>query len=119
MSKWIIGTLQSSLKPLEKPVRNHICLERFCSFAITFPFDQSRDCCNIWRPLARSFNKLSIEFSRVNSMRVRGQILMSNIRNLMQRGVSISRPTKIIIVWANQSCRTDCDFDPQFVKECK
>jgi len=28
MSKWIIGTLQSSLKPLEKPVRNHICLER-------------------------------------------------------------------------------------------
>jgi len=26
---------------------------------------------------------------------------------------------KIIIVWANQSCRTDCDFDPQFVKECK
>jgi len=45
--------------------------------------------------------------------------LMSNIRNPMQRGVSISRPTKIIIVWANQSCRTDCDFDPQFVKECK
>jgi hypothetical protein len=36
--------------------------------AITFPFDQSRDWCNIWRPLARSFNKLSIEFSRVNSM---------------------------------------------------
>ena len=35
----------------------------------------------------------------------------------MQRGVSISRPTKITIVWANQSCRTDCDFDPQFVKE--
>lgn len=68
MSKWIIGTLQSSLKPLEKPVRNHICLERFFSSAITFPFDQSRDWCNLWRPLARSFNKLSIEFSRVNSM---------------------------------------------------
>ena len=44
--------------------------------------------------------------------------LMNNIRNLM-RGVSTSRPTKIIIVWANQSCRTDCDFDPRFVKECK
>jgi hypothetical protein len=29
MSKWIIGTLQSSLKTLEKPVRNHICRERF------------------------------------------------------------------------------------------
>ena len=42
---------------------------------------------------------------------------MSNVRNLMQRGVSISRSTKIIMVWANQSCRTDCDFDPQFVKE--
>ena len=27
--------------------------------------------------------------------------------------------TQIIIVWANQCCRTDCDFDPQFVKECK
>ena len=40
----------------------------FFSSAITFPFDQSRDWCNIWRPLARSFNKLSIEFSRVNSM---------------------------------------------------
>jgi hypothetical protein len=26
---------------------------------------------------------------------------------------------KIILVWANQSCRTGCDFDPQFVKECK
>lgn len=39
--------------------------------------------------------------------------------NLMQRGVSIFRPTKIIIVWANQSCRTDCDFDSQFEKECK
>jgi hypothetical protein len=47
---------------------NHICLERFFSSAITFPSDQSRDWCNIWRPLARSFNKLSIEFSRVNSM---------------------------------------------------
>jgi hypothetical protein len=34
----------------------------------TLFFDQSRDWCNIWRPLARSFNKLSIEFSRVNSM---------------------------------------------------
>jgi hypothetical protein len=45
--------------------------------------------------------------------------LMSNTRNLMQRGISISRPTKIIIVWANQSCRTDCDFDPQLVEECK
>jgi hypothetical protein len=43
MSKWIIGTLQSSLKLLEKPVRNHICLERFISSAITFPFDQSGD----------------------------------------------------------------------------
>lgn len=38
---------------------------------------------------------------------------------LVKRGVSISRPAKIIIVWANQSCRTDCGFDPQFVKESK
>src|ERR1700686_888334 len=26
---------------------------------------------------------------------------------------------KSSLVWANQSCRTDCDFDPQLVKECK
>ena len=29
MSKWIIGTLKSSLKLLERPVRNHLCLEGF------------------------------------------------------------------------------------------
>src|SRR5579864_3761839 len=57
----------------------------------------------------------NIEFSRVNSMCVRGQTLMSNIRDLVQ--VLISRPSKINIVWTNQSCRTDCNFDPQLVKE--
>jgi hypothetical protein len=31
----------------------------------------------------------------------------------------MSRPTKMIIVRENQSCRTDYGFDPQFVKECK
>jgi hypothetical protein len=59
------------------------------------------------------------EHTAIRSDPRKGIELMSNIRNLMQRGVSISRPAKIIIVWANQSCRTGCDFDPQFVKECK
>jgi hypothetical protein len=45
--------------------------------------------------------------------------LISKIRNLLQREVSLFRPTKIIIVWAKQSCRTGCDYDSQFVKECK
>jgi hypothetical protein len=37
---------------------------------------------------------------------------MSNIRNLMQKGVSISRPSKIIIVLGEPVLPTDCDFDP-------
>jgi hypothetical protein len=68
MSKWIIGTLQTSLKPLEKPINIFFRQVTSAISAITFPCDQSRDWCNIWRPLARSFNKLSIESSRVNSM---------------------------------------------------
>src|SRR5437773_7240513 len=40
----------------------------FFSSAITFPCDQSRDRCSVWPPLARSFNKLRIEFSRVHSI---------------------------------------------------
>jgi hypothetical protein len=43
---------------------------------------------------------------------------MSNIPYPKQRGVSISGPTKIVIVWTNQACRTDCDFDSKLVKEC-
>jgi Crp-like helix-turn-helix domain len=37
---------------------------RYCLFRC----DQDRDWCNIWRPLAPSFNKQSIEFSRINSI---------------------------------------------------
>jgi hypothetical protein len=38
---------------------------------------------------------------------------------LNKLNAEFSRHAKIIIVWANQSCRTGCDFDPQLVKECK
>jgi len=44
---------------------------------------------------------------------------LSSFRSQNGNSGSISRPAKIIMVGANQSCRTEGDFDPQFGKECK